>query len=192
MYANPRKTPSVRQLGPVDISGIREDILAIPEEIWARENLSKPNRFEALEKTQHIVFRFVNGLNDWRGSHDRPMWEDWKSRLEPVLKQATADYGYAHGAFPRIMLARMLPGGTISPHIDASPSAKWPHKIHVPIITNDQVRFFINPSYYHFPVAEAVELNNLDVHAVKNGGDTDRIHLIFEYYDCDQPSWLDE
>jgi aspartyl/asparaginyl beta-hydroxylase (cupin superfamily) len=33
-------------------------------------------------------------------------------------------------------------------------------------------------------------VNNLDVHAVKNEGDSDRIHLIFEYYDPDQPSWL--
>jgi len=39
-------------------------------------------------------------------------------------------------------------------------------------------------------VGEPVEVNNLDVHAVKNEGDSDRIHLIFEYYDPDQPSWL--
>jgi hypothetical protein len=26
------------------------------------------------------------------------------------------------------------------------------------------------------------------VHAVRNDGDSDRIHLIFEYYDLDQPA----
>ena len=34
MHANPRKTPSVRYLGDVDIAGLREEILAIPEELW--------------------------------------------------------------------------------------------------------------------------------------------------------------
>ena len=40
---------------------------------------------------------------------------------------------------------------------------------------------------HHFPEGEAVEVNNLELHAVRNDGTTDRIHLIFEYYDQDQP-----
>jgi len=191
MYANPRKTTSVKHLGPVDIAAFRDDVLAIPQDVWDRENADKPNRFEALDKTQHIVFRFVDKLGDWRQSHDRPMWAEWKDRLEPILAAATAPYGYANGGFPRIMLARMAPGGIIHPHIDASPSAKWPHKIHIPLTTNPGVQFFIKPQTYHFPVGEAVEVNNLDVHAVANQGPSDRIHLIFEYFDRDQPSWLD-
>jgi hypothetical protein len=45
---------------------------------------------------------------------------------------------------------------------------------------------------YHLPEGEAAEVNNMGVHAVKNDGDADRIHLIFEYYDADQPEpeWL--
>ena len=75
----------------------------------------------------------------------------------------------------------------IKPHRDANPAAKWPHKIHVPIQTNDQVAFLVGDTEYHFPEGEAVEVNNMGVHAVRNGGDSDRIHLIFEYYDLDQP-----
>jgi len=191
MYANPRKTTSIKQLGTIDIARLRDEVLAIPQEIWDRENAGKPNRFEALDKTQHIVFRFVDKLGDWRQSHNRPMWEEWKGLLEPVLAKATAPYGYASGGFPRIMLARMAPGGIIHPHKDESPSAKWPHKIHVPLLTNPGVQFFVDPTSYHFPVGEAVEVNNLGVHAVANRGETDRIHLIFEYFDRDQPSWLD-
>ncbi|MFT3805802.1 aspartyl/asparaginyl beta-hydroxylase domain-containing protein [Arenimonas sp.] len=191
MYANPRKTTSVKYLGPIELGSLVEDVLAIPQDVWDQENTDKPNRFEALDKTQHIVFRFVNKLNDWRESHDRPMWAAWKDRLLPVIEQATRPYGYANGGFPRIMLARMAPGGIIHPHTDASPSAKWPHKIHVPLTTNDKVRFYIKPQTYHFKVGEAVEVNNLDVHAVANEGASHRIHLIFEYFDRDQPSWLD-
>ncbi|TAJ50561.1 MAG: aspartyl beta-hydroxylase [Nevskiaceae bacterium] len=176
-----RKTQSVRPLGQVDISGIRDDILAIPDEVWALENQGKPNKFEALDTTQHIVFRFVNSLQDWRYSHDRPLWALWRERLEPVLRQATAPYGYAHGIYPRVMFARMPAGSAIKPHIDASRSASWPHKIHVPITTNQQVRFYVDPCAYHLEVGYAYEVNNLVTHSVVNGGNTSRIHLIFEY-----------
>jgi hypothetical protein len=113
--------------------------------------------------------------------------------LLPVLEQATAAYGYANGEFPRVMLARMAPDGVIHPHKDASPSAKWPHKIHVPLQTNEGVTFFIDDKPYRLAEGEAVEVNNMAKHAVENRGQTDRIHLIFEYFDRDQPEpeWLE-
>jgi hypothetical protein len=191
--ANPRKTTSVRQLGPVDIGALRTAVLAIPEEVWAAENASKPNRFEALGATRHIVFRFIDSPRDWRGSHDRPVWVAWRGLLEPVLEQAVRDYGYARGAFPRVMLAKMPPGGFIHPHIDANPAAKWPHKIHVPLTTNPGVVSFFGGQERRFPEGQAVEVDNLGPHWVRNDGTSDRIHLIFEYYDADQPDpdWLE-
>ena len=193
MYPNPRKTDSIRRLGTVDIAALRAAVLALPEAVWDAENASKPNRFEALDRTRHIVFRFVSSLKDWRESFDRPLWQDWRSLLEPVLAQATAPYGYARGVYPRVMLARMGPGGVIQPHRDANPAAKWPHKIHVPLQTNERVTFTVEGRGYQFAEGEAVEVNNMGVHAVTNGGGNDRIHLIFEYFDADQPepAWLD-
>lgn len=193
MYANPRKTQSIRRLGPVEVGALRAAVAAVPETIWAAENADKPNKFEALDSTSHIVFRFVSSLRDWRESYDRPLWAEWAPLLEPVLAAATAPYGYARGVFPRVMLARMRPGGVIQPHRDANPAAKWPHKIHVPLETNPGVSFVIDGVGHHLPVGEAVEVNNMGVHAVTNAGGTDRIHLIFEYYDRDQPepAWLD-
>jgi hypothetical protein len=192
MTVNPRKTESVRRLGRVDISRLREAVLAIPEEVWEQENSAKPNRFDALDRTCHIPFRFVRDFDDWRLSDDMRLWQEWRGLLEPVLQQATAAYGYKRGAFPRIMLARMAPGGVIHPHRDGNPSAKWPHKIHVPLQTNPRVTFEVEGVGYHLGEGEAVEVNNMGVHAVINGGDTDRIHLIFEYYDLDQPEpdWI--
>lgn len=186
MHINPRKTLSVRHLGAVDIAAIRDAIVAIPEAVWDAENADKPNRFEALDRTQHIVFRFVSNFQDWRESYDRPLWALWRERLQPVLEQATRPYAYAHGAFPRVMLARMAAGGVIKPHRDANPAARWPHKIHVPIVTNDRVAFLVGETEHHFPEGEAVEVNNMGLHAVRNAGDGERIHLIFEYYDLDQ------
>lgn len=191
-HPNPRKTQSVRRLGRVDIAALQAAVLAIPESLWNAENAAKPNRFEALDSTRHIVFRFVAHYSDWRRSYDRPIWNDWRALLEPVLANATRAFGYARGAFPRVMLARMAPGGVIQPHLDANAAARWPHKIHLPLQTNDKVIFTIAGEDYHFPVGEAVEVNNMAMHGVANHGTGDRIHLIFEYYDLDQPepAWL--
>jgi hypothetical protein len=194
IHANPRKTTSIRRLGTVDIAELREAVLAIPEEVWNAENENKPNRFGALDATQHIIFRFVSNFQDWRQSYDRPLWSEWEPLIEPVLAEATAPYGYARGAFPRVMLARMAPGGLIQPHRDQNPAAKWPHKIHVPLQTNEGVTLFVDGTGYQLAEGEAVEVNNMGLHAVENRGETDRIHLIFEYYDLDQPEpqWLAE
>jgi hypothetical protein len=189
---NPRKTTSIRRLGTVDITRLREAVLAIPESVWDAENANKPNRFGALDATRHIIFRFVSNFTDWRTSYDGPLWAEWHAVLEPVLEAATAAYGYKRGAYPRVMLARMAPGGVIHPHRDANPAAKWPHKIHVPIQTNEDVIFYVDGVGYHLEAGEAVEVNNMGLHGVENRGSADRIHLIFEYYDLDQPepAWL--
>lgn len=194
MQSNPRKTDTVRRLGPVDVTALLDAVMQIPDDVWNAENSTKPNRYEALGHTRHIVFRFVSDPEDWRKSYDRERWAEWRALLEPVMVAATKPYGYARGAYPRIMLARMAKGGVIHPHRDANPSAKWPHKIHVPLTTNDKVTFFVDGVGYHLPVGEAAEVNNMGVHAVANEGDSDRIHLIFEYYDLDQPepAWLAE
>jgi len=190
--ANPRKTATIRQLGAVDIAALRAAVLAIPEDVWNMENAGKPNKFEVLDGTRHIVFRFIESLRVWRSSYDRGAWPQWRGLLEPVLAKAVRDFGYARGVFPRVMLARLPSGGMIRPHIDTNPAAKWPHKIHVPLSTNTGVVCFFGGAEHYFPPGEAVEVNNLGRHWVHNGGDSDRIHLIFEYYDADQPepNWL--
>lgn len=185
--ANPRKTTGVRALGAVDVAALQAAVAAIPDAVWASENARKPNKFEALGSARHIVFRFIASPHDWRIAHDLPAHEAFAPLLAPVLAAAVADYGYARGAFPRIMLARLPAGGVIHPHIDANPAAKWPHKIHVPLQTHPDVIASFGGAEHHFPAGQAVEVNNLGPHWVRNGSPIDRTHLIFEYYDADQP-----
>ena len=191
--ANPRKTDGIRRLGSVDITELKKAVRALPESVWQAENAVKKNQFETLGTTQHIIFRMVESFADWRETFDGPLWPEWRPLLEPVLSAATADYGYARAAFPRIMLARMAPGGFIQPHRDTNPAAKWPHKIHVPLMTNPKVAFLVRGTVHNFREGEAVEVDNIHAHGVRNGGTTPRIHLIFEYYDLDQPEpdWID-
>lgn len=179
---NPHKTKGIRELGPVDISSIQSDILSIPEEVWNLEDEKKPNKFNELHKARHIVFRFVKNMEVCTDYYDKPIWDEWKDRILPVLNEAVAPYGYENGEFSRIMLARLEAGGEIKAHKDGNQAATFPHKIHIPILTNPKVFFFANPKIHYFELGHAYEVNNLGVHYAENGGDEDRIHLIFEYF----------
>lgn len=180
---NPRKTTGVRTLRPVDIAALRRAVGQVPEAVWDAENARKPNRFDVLGKTRHIVFRFIDRPDDWRAHHDCPAWPAWQPLLAPVLAAAVAPYGYAQGEFPRVMLARLPAGGVIQPHVDANPAARWPHKIHVPLFTDPGVTSWFGGAEHHFPAGMAVEVDNLAPHWVRNDSAHDRVHLIFEYFD---------
>jgi hypothetical protein len=181
--ASPNKTKTMRELGPVDISSIREDILNLPPEIWEVKDHDKPNKFKELGRTEHIVFKFIREYDNHLDNFFYPIWDEWKSRLEPILETATKPYGYRDGDFSRIMLAKLPAGGKISLHIDPYKSSNYTHKIHIPIQTNPEVEFWINRKRYHFLEGYAYEVNNKALHGGVNRGETDRINLIIEYYE---------
>ncbi|MCY3793903.1 MAG: aspartyl/asparaginyl beta-hydroxylase domain-containing protein, partial [Gammaproteobacteria bacterium] len=55
------------------------------------------------------------------------------------------------------------------------------HRIHVPITTNNKVRFMIEGRPHRLQVGSAYEINNQKRHSVLNSGDEDRITFIFDY-----------
>jgi hypothetical protein len=111
------------------------------------------------------------------------VWADWQNKLQPVMAAVTKQYGYIEDFYGKVMLAKLKQGGEIKKHIDRPVESAYPHKIHIPIITNPQTQFFVGDKSYYFEVGQAYEVNNCDRHAAINQGDCDRIHLIFTYYD---------
>lgn len=182
---NPNKTKGVTELGKVDISAVRDEIVNLTEAFWDAQDEAKPNNFHEFYKTKHIIFKFVYDLNDCTRFYEFPIWEAWKEKLQPLMDAAVKPYGYEKGVFSRIMFAKLKAGGDIKAHKDGNRAATFPHKIHIPIKTNDKVMFFVNPKAYHFEEGNAYEVNNLAAHYVENAGTEDRIHLIFEYFNVD-------
>ncbi len=179
------KTKFFNHLGAVDVGGLIERVKSIPESLWKSENENKPNKYRNLNDTRHIMFRFINGLDNVFDFTDHPvLWDEWKDVLLPIMEQAAKKLGYQSYRFPRVMFARLPAGGEISPHRDIAAS-HYIHKIHVPLITNSATIFHVDEKAKHLPVGEIVEINNKGFHAVKNGGDEDRIHFIFECYSTD-------
>jgi hypothetical protein len=179
---NPNKTKSIRELGKVNIDNLLPVIESLSQEVWDIDNNTKPNKFAVLNKTEHIVMKFVKELQDWTTSYNRPMWQILKKHIEPVLLEAVKPYEYEKGKFSRVMLAKLPAKQRIKIHADGSEKATFPHKIHVPLVTNKNTFFYVGKVKRHFKKGYAYEVNNKSKHYAINNGDSDRIHLIFEYY----------
>jgi hypothetical protein len=73
-----------------------------------------------------------------------PWWSAWKPHVLPVICEVLGWYGIpegeCEGRIVRLQLARMGPGGAILKHSDTGRWASGLHRIHVPLITNPEVR----------------------------------------------------
>lgn len=188
---NQHKTENIRNLGEVNTAEIISLLRDLGQEDWDQEidfktNYNKKKDLNsALQQVQHITLRFSNKRKEEIEYIQLPSWKSWQSVLLPVMESATAFYGYKNGFYPKVMFAKIPAKGFIPPHIDGGTRGYAPHKIHVPLVTNQDCYFFIEDHKFHLKPGVAYEVNNGKQHGVVNAGTTDRIHLIFEYLDMD-------
>ena len=148
------------------------------------ESEKKPNQYPFYTATRHIVFQFPASLQDHTVSNYTHFWPEWREVLEPIIDEVTGQYNFKSGKTARIMLANICAGGEIGMHIDLNPAADVPHKIHVPIKTDELAEFIEEESSYYLKRGFAYEVNNKIAHGVKNNSVNERIHLIFDYFDA--------
>ncbi len=177
----------LRDLGPVSdelLHPLQAMMAANPDE-WLTSDQVKPNKFEAFRgSTLHMVFQYPVDLHSHKVSQFSSLWEDWGPVVQPLIDHVIPWYGYREARTTRIMLARLLAGREITPHVDRAPAAEVPNKVHIPLITHPDVRFHIGEGKYHLERGRAFEVNNRIRHAVTNGSELDRVHLIFDVFDA--------
>lgn len=161
----------------IDVSGLRQILAQQTEEQWAgsgREELYEPHR-----DTQALL---IVHDDDFRHSRPtvKPLYETFKAELVPLFQLISSYYG-GDGFFIRVLFARLRAGGKISPHIDKVHTLLNCNRIHLPIITNDDVWFSVGGQSINLPAGELVEINNATVHSVENNSDEDRVHLIMDW-----------
>jgi hypothetical protein len=178
----------LRELGPVDSSALREQILAQGEDAW-HEDEYRQEAFEVHHATQSIVMLFVD-IGRWPEIvvKREPGWPRLADVALPLMNDILSRFYPPGGTVIRAMAAKLVAGGKITPHVDKHPSFHRGHRIHVPITSNSRVRFMIDGRPYQFKVGEAYEINNQKTHSVMNKGAEDRITFIFDYVPPDQIS----
>ncbi len=199
MEINNRKVETVKEIGTVDIDKLRKKLKSIevhdwdtPEDFQVNYNKSLEGlrgvKTKALALTKHITFKFADKRNTSIRYIECSRWQEWKETLMPIMNEVAHYLGYTTPFFPKAMLANLPAKSFIPPHIDGDEKGHVPHKIHIPVQTNEACFFYIEDQKFHFREGVAYEVNNGKRHSVINNGESDRIHFIFECLDINQQS----
>lgn len=169
-----------RRLGALDISALRETILAQDEVAWTEQALRQQN-YEVHQDTESIVMLFCD--ESWPDGeiYREAGYERLAEAAMPVISDIIERYYAPGGKVLRAMAAKLKAQGRIRPHRDTLKSFGMGHRIHIPVTSSEFVRFTIGGKPFVFEPGNVYELNNQMTHSVVNLGDEDRITFIFDY-----------
>ena len=171
----------VRDLGPCDCRALTDAVVRLDEAAWT-EKTYRQESFNVHSSTESIVLCFLD-LDRWPHlAVARDLgWDRLGDAAAPVMEAIVGRHYEAGGTVIRSMVVRLRPGRRITPHVDEHESLRISHRIHLPLVTNARVRFFIDGVPHRFEAGRAVEVNNQLSHSVMNDGRTSRVHFIFDY-----------
>jgi hypothetical protein len=162
----------VRLPRDVDIVPLATEFAALAEAEWE----STAGRVGVHRAADAIFLRGFAPADGDRPIEDRPIL----ARL-PALRRCIEHLIDAPRM--RCLLARLPPGATIAPHRDdGAPYFDQTLRVHVPLVTNDQVFMMCADRQYTMQPGEVWVLDNSAVHAVWNAHPARaRTHLICDY-----------
>ena len=176
-------------LAQVDVSAFKKKLLESGTGIWDddyhnRENIKLTRPAHDAWGIKKIVFTFCDDFLQKVLDLPFSQSDEWREHLLPIYNAI----GVSEKRIVRSLLALMPPGVKIPVHHDTGYWVKYTHRVHVAIITDPSVDFFVGPNEagiqkYDFGEGRIVELNNQAKHAVTNNWDQGRVHLIFDYVD---------
>jgi quercetin dioxygenase-like cupin family protein len=112
--------------------------------------------------------------------------------LQPLLDYVRRQYGQSidargsnesnsSGYFVRMLFVKLIPGGSIPLHFDTGRSMRTSHRIHLALVTNDEVKFTVGNTTKNLLPGELWEINNRRKHTVMNNGTEGRVHMIMDF-----------
>jgi Aspartyl/Asparaginyl beta-hydroxylase len=169
-----------RLLGRVDSSPILEKTQLLTEADWVA-NVWRQKRFDTHADTQTIELIFDT---DFRHEDPTPREKYFElgfdTLLEPLVETIN-DFYTGDGYVVRAILVRLKGRGTIPTHVDTGYTLMNCRRIHMPVVSTDQVEFTIGGEQQVMKAGELWEINNAREHSVVNKGDDGRVHLIIDW-----------
>ena len=179
-----------KRIGSTNVDPIKALLESFGEDDWERDS-QRQRRYEVHKDTQTIAL-----VHDYDFRHTNPTrhpaLQTFGRAIRPILAMVadfydTSEKGreltnkYGIGYFIRANFVRLSAGGEITEHRDMNFSLTHSHRVHIPVITNDNVLFQVGNETLSLPEGEIYEINNRRMHSVRNEGDTPRVHLILDY-----------
>ncbi len=169
-----------RLLGRVEASAIKQQIQRLTEADWEASNW-RQNRFDAHADTQTIQLIFDT---DFRHEDPTPREKYFELGFDTLLQpliETISDYYTGDGYVVRAILVRLKARGTIPKHVDTGYTLMNCRRVHMPVVSTDQVEFTVGGEHQVMKEGELWEINNAREHSVVNKGDEGRVHLIIDW-----------
>jgi hypothetical protein len=189
-----RMREEARMLGRVDgIDELRRYIEARGSEVW---HFHCP--VKTLADCDRIILRHSRNYEfDLEDIVDWDLMPDFAPFVMPIVARTCELVEKKNVS--AIFIARLPAGKNILPHVDSGEFLELPSRLHVPIWTNPHVTYFIGgvmvddgrpdkmsahmfAREFHMKPGEVWEIDNTSYHSVRNGGDTDRWHLVMNVW----------
>jgi len=161
----------------IDVTALSKRIEEIPEARWDESGREKLFAVHRDTRSLQLVH-----FEDFKHETPEffPLYDELEDEVRPLVDYISRYYKN-NGFVVRMLLAKLLAGGKIPHHTDAGYSLLSCHRVHVPLITNDDVTFTVGGERKTMRAGEFWEINNGVDHAVENQGDQDRIHIIIDW-----------
>ena len=155
----------------VDAERLTAEFATIPEDAWG----STAGRVYVHSLANAIFLRGYARAEGFKPIEDRPILAQLPYMRELIYETISTR--------PlRCLLARLGPGDWIKEHVDYGPYFPKSVRIHVPVVTNDNVAMYSNGRRYHMQDGEVWSINNLAPHSVKNYDESGfRTHIICDF-----------
>lgn len=115
---------------------------------------------------------------------ENPTYSEKAKLFEKELKQFNNIFEniYGEGILIRAILVKLKANSVVDPHIDKGESLKKCCRVHIPIITNENVYFTVGNETKIFKEGEFWEINNSGkIHSVENKSNYGRVNLIADW-----------
>jgi hypothetical protein len=109
------------------------------------------------------------------------------AEIEDIYMQLSEAYS---GQVIRSEIVKLKAGTKIRKHVDGGTSLHYSRRIHVPIITNQNVYFTVNNEKINMIESQGYEINNTLPHSVENNSDLDRVHIIIDIMPNDMLNYI--
>src|SRR3569833_154537 len=149
-----------------DVDRLREELARIPASAW----VPHPNGIPGNSSIRLISVRGAQN-DDVIG----PMAMTPLLMQSHYIRQILASFGVV---WSRSRLMRLAPGATVPNHADINYHWFTRVRLHIPIVTYPEVRFYCGDQSVHMDGGEAWLFDNWRLHSVENPTEFERIHLV--------------
>ena len=174
-----KENEAFRYIGDIPLfERLLNDVLSLTLEDWSKYKQRKMTKSVATINADTIPLIY-DEMHQIESGIMHENYERFSQYIEKVIIMAVDHLGEIK--VKQAMLTKLRANTIISRHRDKGPITAKTHRIHVPVITNEECIFTVGDESKNLKPGEIWVIDNVGrYHSVHNSGDKDRIHLIID------------